>query len=592
MAKRIAIVDRELCKPKTTGYACQKACPVNRTGKECITVNPEDTKILIDEELCIGCGICIKKCSQKAITIVNLPERLDEDPIHRYGKNLFSLYRLPLPKTGRVVGLIGRNGTGKTTIMNILSGSMKPNKGLTEKPSEEIAWETIIDKFRGTELQSYMEKLAVSGIRAAFKPQHVDAIPKMWKGKVSDFLGKLDREGKLGKITERLGTGNMLDKKISQLSGGELQLLAVTATLLKDADFYFFDEPSSYLDVKERLLVAKEIRELSQKACVFTVEHDLAVADYLADFTHILYGKPGAFGIVSKPYSVRVGINTYLDGYVKEDNVRFRTEPIIFAKRAKETAKTKVFLEFPAFEKKFSGFELKTSKGSLYKGEVIGILGPNAIGKTTFIRMLAGEEKPDSGKSLSELKLAYKPQRLLLNEKEVTLTVREFLQNAGTFSTENKRIVRFLGLEPLLDRRMGKLSGGELQTAFICSVLMQSKDLMLLDEPSAFLDVEQRLRVAKLLRNHVEAKEIPCFVVDHDLLFADTLSDRVMIFTGQSGKSGQADPPTYLKDGMNKFLKALDITYRRDPQTGRPRANKPGSQLDREQKERGNYYYE
>ncbi len=590
MAKRIAIVDRELCKPKITGYACQKACPVNRSGKECITVSPEDAKILIDEELCIGCGICVKKCSQKAITIVNLPEKLEEDPIHRYGRNLFSLYRLPLPKPGNVVGLIGRNGTGKTTIINILSGNMKPNRGIVA--GDDISWETIIDKFRGTELQSYMERLAGSGIRAAFKPQHVDAIPKMWKGKAYDFLEKLDKEGRLRDLVKRLGAENILDKNISQLSGGELQLLAITATILKDADFYFFDEPSSYLDVKERLLVAKEIRLLAQKACVFTVEHDMAVADYLADFTHILYGKPGAFGIVSKPYTVRAGINTYLDGYVKEDNVRFRPEAIKFEKRAKETAKTKVFLDFSPFVKKFRGFELKTSGGSLYKGEVIGILGPNAIGKTTFIKILAGELKPDAGKSPEKLKLAYKPQRLVLNDEESVLTVRDFLGKAGTFSTENKRIIRVLGLEPLLDRRLGQLSGGELQTSFICSVLMQDKDIMLLDEPSAFLDVEQRLRVAKLLRNHVETREIPCFVVDHDLLFVDTLSDRVMIFRGQSGKSGEADPPTYLKDGMNRFLKALDITYRRDPQTGRPRANKPGSQLDREQKERDSYYYE
>ncbi len=591
MAKRIAIVDRELCKPKKTGYACQRACPINRSGKECITVDPEDTKILIDEELCIGCGICVKKCSQKAITIVNLPEKLEENPIHRYGRNLFSLYRLPLPKPGGVVGLIGRNGTGKTTIVNILSGNLKPNRGLFTG-GEEIPWKTIIEQFRGTELQSYMEKLSVSGIRAAFKPQHVDSIPKVWKGKVSDFLGKLDEKGRLLGLVKRLGAENILDRNISQLSGGELQLLAITATLLKEADFYFFDEPSSYLDVKERLLVAKEIRELAKKACVFTVEHDLAVADYLADFTHILYGKPGAFGIVSKPYSVRLGINTYLEGYVKEDNVRFRPEAIIFEKRAKETSKTKVFLDFPAFVKKFRGFELKTSGGSLCRGEVIGILGPNAIGKTTFIKILAGELKPDAGKGPEKLKLAYKPQRLALKDEENVLTLRDFLGKSGVFNTENKRIIRFLGLEPLLERRLGQLSGGELQAAFIASVLMQDKEIMLLDEPSAFLDVEQRLRVAKLLRNHVETSEIPCFVVDHDLLFVDTLSDRVMIFAGQSGKSGTADLPCPLKEGMNRFLKALDITYRRDPQTGRPRANKPGSQLDREQKERGSYYYE
>ena len=98
IAKRIAVIDRELCNPKVTNYACQKACPVNRAGKDCITISPEDSKPLIDELLCIGCGMCVKKCQRFAITVVNLPEELKETPIHRYGKNMFSLFRLPIPK--------------------------------------------------------------------------------------------------------------------------------------------------------------------------------------------------------------------------------------------------------------------------------------------------------------------------------------------------------------------------------------------------------------------------------------------------------------------------------------------------------------
>lgn len=588
MAHRIAIVDRELCKPKITGFACMKACPVNRTGKECITISQEDGKVIIDEGLCIGCGICVKKCFRNALMIINLPEQLDEMPMHRYGRNLFSLFRLPIPKEGSVVGLVGENGMGKSTVLNILSGTLKPNTGLLEGAS----WDSIIARFRGTELQEFIEALSKGGVSSAYKPQHVDAIPKMWKGVVKDFLEKSDEDGSLDDTVSRLGIAEMMDKEISQLSGGELQLLAIAATMMKKRDFYFFDEPSSYLDVRERLKVASEIRKLAEKSKVMVVEHDLAVSDYLTDITHILYGKPGAFGIVSKPYGVRIGINTYLDGYIREENVRFRDEPIVFQKGARSFEKTRLFLQFPSFSKRFRGFSLETEGGNLYKGEVIGILGPNAIGKSTFIKMLVGKEKPDRGEALSGLRLAYKPQRLVLSEDEGRMTVSDFLASRGIkMDTEAKRMVAFLGMEKRVERRMQSLSGGELQTVLILSVLLQEKDIMLLDEPSAFLDVEQRLRVAKLLKSHVEEKEIPCFVVDHDILFIDVMSDRIMVFDGEQGVSGKATAPVSLKDGMNSFLKSLGVTFRRDPQTGRPRANKPGSQKDTEQKESGRYYY-
>ena len=592
--KRIAVIDREICNPKMTGYACKKACPVNRSGEDCITIS-EDEKPNIDESLCIGCGICVKKCSRKAISVVNLPEELEEMPIHRYGPNMFTLFGLPLPKQNAVIGLIGPNGVGKSTVMNILSGNLKPNTGVFDN----VPWDQIIENFKGTELQNYLERLAVSSIKSSYKPQHVDLIPRHYSGKARRLLEKNDERKDLQKLAKRLNAEELLDKEIKNLSGGELQLFAIMGAVLRKCDFYFFDEPSSYLDVRQRLLIAKEIRKLAKESVVLAIEHDLAIADYLADYVHILYGKPSVFGIVSKPYGVRIGINTYLEGYIREENVRFRDEALRFSQTAKSFKKSKLFMKFSAYEKNFPGFHLNTEAGEIYRGEIIGILGPNAIGKSTFIKILAGEIKPQRRTAVQEgapekMQLSYKPQRLNLKKDEEQSSVGDYItENAGKAAvakTENKRILDYLGIGKLLDREMSSLSGGELQAVMICTALFKKHDMLLLDEPSAFLDVEQRLRVAKTLHHHAENREIPVFVVDHDLQFIDVLADRIMVFSGESGVKGRAAAPCMLRDGMNRFLKELDVTFRRDPQTGRPRANKPDSQKDKEQKEKGIYY--
>ena len=590
MAKRIVTIDRELCKREKCGYLCARVCPKNRAEEKCITVEEQTKFPVVDENLCIGCGLCALKCrkaSYNAIQIVNLPQELDENPIHRYGRNRFALFRLPVPKNRMVVGIVGQNGIGKSTAIKILSGELQPNLGEFRK---KAGWEEIIEKYKGTELQDYLTKLREKQVKVSYKPQQVDSIPKLWKGKVSGHVkGAVVNED----LLKNLNIKGILDKDIATLSGGELHLLAIYATMAKEAELYFFDEPSSYLDVEQRLLVAGEIRKLSEKAMVIVIEHDLAVADYLADQVHIIYGRPGSFGVISKPYGVRIGINTYLDGYMREENVRFRDESIVFSKSASVSMKRSPFLEFSAFKKRFGGFSMETEAGTLYRGEVVGILGPNATGKTTFINMLSGKEKPDEGKPAEGLRLSYKPQRIALSPDESLMDAREYLEKEmeDISSVRSQKILRALELERLLERTMGNLSGGELQAIMIAAALGRGFDVLLMDEPTAFLDVEQRLRVGKLIREIVEEKEAACFVVDHDLQIVDSIADRLMVFEGVRGVKGHGRSPASLHDGMNRFLKSLGITFRRDPQTGRARANKPESVKDREQKEIGEYYY-
>jgi ATP-binding cassette subfamily E protein 1 len=558
-------------------------------NEETIIVDEETNKPVISEVLCTGCGICIHKCPYKAISIVNLPEELSQ-PIHQYGPNTFRLYRLPIPKEGKVLGLIGQNGVGKTTAIRILSGELYPNMG--DFSSKER--KNLTSYFRGTELQGYFEKIETSNIKSSLKPQYVDKLSQVVKGNTRDLLQKVDERGVSKELINELDLKDALDKDISVLSGGELQRVAIIASMSKNADIYFLDEPSSYLDIKQRLNVAKAIRNLAEQKTVVVIEHDLAILDYLSDYIHILYGQPGVYGIVSTPLGVRVGINMYLDGYIKEDNIRFRDESIKFYQKEDKTLKSrKVLLEYPSFEKTFDSFSLKTESGALHKGEVIGIVGPNATGKSTFIKILAGVLDPDNGdKFETELKISYKPQYI---KRDYEGTVRNLLSEVAKekFFTNiyKAEILRPLDIDPIMDNSVSELSGGELQRVAIAVCLSQDADLYLFDEPSAYLDIEQRLNFSKVLRRFIGDKELMAMIVEHDLVSLDYTSDRAVVFSGKPSVLGVASQPLSLRDGMNRFLKEIGITFRREPESGRPRSNKIDSQKDREQKSSGEYYY-
>jgi len=585
---RIAVINRELCKPKKCGYLCINVCPKNRSGEDCI-IKDEDTKFpVIDENICIGCGICVNKCPFQAIKIVNLPEQLKEKPIHRFGKNQFVLFRLPFPILGQVVGLVGSNGLGKTTALMILSGQMKPNLGERRKTYD---FSELITLFRGTELQNYLEKLQNEEIKVSYKPQRVDKIPEKYSGKVSKLLTKTDERGILNDLITRFSLEEIQDDDVSMISGGELQRVAIAASLAKDADIYYFDEPMSFLDVFQRLEVSKTIREYCQNKSVMVVDHDLATLDFLADNINIFYGVPGVYGVVSSLYSVRNGINAFLDGYIKEDNVRIRPEPIIFQSSYIEATGGEVdFITFSNIKKRLGDFHLSIKKGELKEREVLGMLGANALGKTTFARILAGEIKQDSGEITEKVKISYKSQYPRTDfDGTVSQLLRSVTDKYRTSSYESE-IMRPLGLKKLVRRKVKKLSGGELQRVAIAVALSKECDVYLLDEPSAFLDVEQRLTVADMIRKIVEKRECSAMIIDHDLLFLSQIADRGMVFLGKPGKEAYAEEPTKVEHAFNSFLSKVGVTFRKDPQTGRPRANKFDSKLDREQKEKGKYF--
>ena len=581
---RIAVIDRERCHPKKCGEECLKFCPLVRTGAEAVVINE---KAIISEELCVGCGICVKKCPFKAISIIGLPKQLEGKEIHRYGKNGFVLYNLPIPRKGYVVGLLGQNGTGKTTAVKILSGQLKPNLG-----KEKADWDEILERFHGTELFDYMKALSEGRIRVSVKPQYIEAIPRVYKGNVRDLLERVDEKNALDEYIQKLRLENAVKRNIKELSGGELQRVAIAACLLKEADFYFLDEITSYLDIYQRIEAAKTIREVAKESPILIVEHDLAILDLLADFIHISYGEPAVYGVITNAKGVRVGINQYLRGYLVEENIRIRDKEIEFnIFQPTELEIDKVLVEYPYFKKSYKDFTLEVEGGDIRVGEVIGIVGPNAIGKSTFIKVLAGVIEDDEKKVNLNIKVSYKPQYV---KADISMQVLSFLRSINPMidsSYYKTEIIKPLQLEKLLDKNLDELSGGELQRVAIAACLLKEADLYLLDEPSAHLDVEQRTEVARVLKRFALNNSKSVLVVDHDIYLIDMLSDRLMVCEGIPGKYGRMGKPVGLRKGMNTFLKNLDITFRRDEDTKRPRVNKPGSRLDREQKAAGEYYY-
>lgn len=586
---RIAAVLNDRCQNKKCNQECAKFCPLNRTGVECVTFG-EKGKPIISETLCQGCGICVNKCQFDAVKIIGLADELKTDLMHQYGLNSFRLYRLPVPKKGLVTGILGPNGIGKTTAIKILCGIEIPNLGRYENPPSK---EEVLASFAGTELHDYLESLYAGKIKTAMKPQYVDKLPQASKGVVRDLLSRVQERMAIDQAAEMFELTEVLDRELDKLSGGELQRVAMAATMMKDADVYFFDEPTSYLDIYQRVKMARLIKDLSVEKQVMVIEHDLAILDFLADNVNVVYGSEGAYGVFTLARQVRTAINVYLDGYLPEENIRFRDRPIEFeASPPRGDWQTADLISFKSLKKDFGEFELDITGGSVKIGESVGIVGPNATGKTTLVKMLAGIIKPDEGEIDNKVKVSYKPQYI---SADFDGTVRDllFAKAYDTVNTSffNGEVIEPLGIKYLMDKSVSKLSGGELQRVAITLCLATEADIYLFDEPSAYLDSNQRMNAAKTIRRMMEKSGRSAMVVDHDIYFLDMVSDSMMVFGGEPGHHGIGEGPFDMRDGMNKFLSAVDITFRRDADTHRPRINKPESRLDREQKSKGEYYY-
>ena len=591
MKSHIAIVEKEKCHPTKCGHECMKYDPLNRNVPDSgFHLNAVSGKAEIAEEVVMQFhSICAKMCPFDAIKIVKLPEALKEEPLHQFGENAFRLYKLPVLKKGEIVGILGRNGIGKSTALNILAGMIVPNLGEFEHKGNT---EAVVKKFSTMTIGEYFRNLYGKKVVVSYKPQRIELLPQQYKGTVQNLLSKVDERNVVKDLVREIELENLLQRDLSMLSGGELQKVAIIAAIAKKADVYYFDEPASFLDITSRIKVAKMIRSLKEEnVAVVVVEHDLATLDYVSDGIQIVYGEQAAYGIFSQSKGVRRGVNEYLDGFLPEDNVRFRPYKIMFQRAPpRRTAGKEKLLEFPAVEKKFDAFHLKVNSGCFYGGEVLAVMGANGLGKSTFLKMLAGLVKPDVG-SITPVKVAYKTQYPEAFEGNVLEHLKKVARSEFESGWFQQNIMEKLNLKAVMHSDIASLSGGELQKFYIACTLASDANIIAMDEPSAFIDVEDRLNVAEVIKTFTETKGVSTIVVDHDVQFVDYLGDAMLVFEGVPGREGHVHGPCNKEEGMNRVLKMLDITYRKDKVTNRARINKSGSQLDQEQKQTGKCYY-
>ncbi len=547
--KRIAVIDKELCTKEECGYLCVKICPVNRSKKECIKLD-QDGYPVIDEGLCIGCGLCVPKCPNDAIRIINLDYEFNRT-VHSFGVNSFRIYSLPLPKEGAVVGFLGKNGIGKTTILNILSKKLVPN---FDKNVQN--WEDAYKHMTNIERSFFSNNKKIS-----IKPQNIEIFRNS-----NITLGQL-----LSELSLNLPSfDHLLHRRLDQLSGGELQTLLIEIALNQKAQLYYIDEPTNFLDIHQRLKYAIRIREVLEGKDVIIIDHDIAFLDYVADYLYLFVGEEDVFGFSSEIRNTRNGINEYLEGFLKTENYRFREE-IRFDDYSETEHSNSVLIEYEDMDIKIGDFSLKVHKGDIRIGEILGILGRNGIGKTTFISKIVN--------MYDNLRLAYKPQYIIPSD--------QFVKD---LNINNNLIEMFNIRRSIMDRKLNQLSGGQLQKVYIAYTLSKDADIYLLDEPTAYLDIENRIRLIKILRKYASEKQKSILVIDHDIMFMDRLAHRLIVFDGDPGRYGIGSSPMDKIEGMNRFLSILNITMRRDPDSRRPRINKPGSVLDREQRISGKFY--
>ncbi|CAH8260368.1 unnamed protein product [Arabidopsis lyrata] len=534
---------------------------------------------------CIKCGLRVEKCPCESVQDFYVV------PTHKYGHESFRLLRLPVTRMGKVLGIVGANSIGKTTSVKILAGELKPNLGNVKNPPE---WEEIIPHFHDSELESYFTRRQKKTLKVLVKPALKETKVADWKCKnfwANWVLYEVQDRGRevLDKICNDLELHN-LERCVEELSADELQRFRIALVAVRKADVYIFDNPSTFLDVRQRHKAAQVIRSLLRPDCyVIVVENDLSVVDFVADEICLLYGKPGKYGVATLPFSVKEGINVFLSGYLPREQFRFRDDSLSFEVSNNITPQDEYMKVYGRYQysdiSRTGGLNLNIVGGEFDNSQIVVVVGPRYTGKSLFLEFLERMHP----------RVSYKREHIGYAGCELA-TVRRHLNCLipGTIRDCRFRVdvMEPLGIVQLFEQSVSTLSASALQKLAITICLGMHADYYLIDEPGRHLDIEQKICVSKVIKRYTRYIQKPAVVVEHDLMMLYYLADRVVLFEGKPHVTGIGHAPQSLVSGMNQLLQELNITVRRDPANMVPRINKVGSLEDEEQKSAGKYFSE
>lgn len=559
---KLAIINKDLCKPKKCNHECMKICPVNRTGSKCIDI---EEIALISNELCIGCSQCEKRCPFHAIKVVQIPHTLEKNIVHSYGDNSFRLYNFLTPKQGVINGIIGNNGIGKSTLLKIISGNLLPNFGSADKVDKNLVLNKLKKK---PEIKKYLTTLYQGNLKISYKDQNIGQLKNKLDGTVQEILSKYCFHNEFDYLMDKMDMKSIYETHVSKLSGGELQRLACLLTYLDEADIYIFDEVTNFLDIKQRLIIANLILNLKKfNKYVFIVDHDLSIFDYVCDYISIIHGSRAAFGNISMPYGISNAINMFFEGYVKQENMMIREHAIEYRYNLLSELKIDGIKSIPIIKYnndvvKFDNFQLDVNGGVIESiTNIVLLLGENGTGKTTFLNHLYKE---------IDIAISYKQQTI--NAKEWILnkkipTVEQLLHAKINSSMADpsfvSTVLNALDYEDIKNKQINYLSGGEKQRVAIFLSLGEKADVYFLDEPSAMLDIEYRICLPNIIKRFMFNNHKLCFVVEHDMMISMSLgleSDSKVIIFDKDGRISKTSEPMDSYSGMNKFMEKMNIT--------------------------------
>lgn len=478
---------------------------------------------------------------------------------------------------GEKVGLIARNGNGKTTLMNILTGIDSPDSGeviyqngirrayLPQLP-QVLPGSTVLETCFGhnDEMTSLIARWEEASARGDGKRME-ELLPEM------DALGAWEYEQRAREILTRLHLDD-LHRTTDNLSGGELKRIALAGTLIGNPELLFLDEPTNHLDLdviewlegylshqQIGLLLVTHDRYFLDRVCNRILELDnKQLYAYKGNYEYYLNKREERLEATERETSRAANLlrreaewmhrrpqargtkaKSRIDAFyeLKEKaQPRHRDETLHLSEQGRYIG-NKIF-EAHKVCKAFGDRTILSDFDYIFsRYDKVGIVGPNSVGKTTFLRLLLGEEKPDSGYfDVGEtVRFGYYSQKGMQFDEnkrviEAVQDIAEVIRNEkdGTTLSASALLTQFLFPPEKQYTSIHKLSGGEQRRLYLCTVLMKNPNFLILDEPTNDLDI----LTLNVLENYLSEFKGCVLVVSHDRFFMDKVVNHLFTFEG------------------------------------------------------------